>query len=79
MADAMDADADPSREGDYLAEILEVFPAPDDSDPAGAAVRRLVMVLLKPAITVRGVNINQFGPNLLRRSDAFLIRQVLYF
>ena len=42
MAEAMDAD--PTREGDFLNEILEAFPEPDDpeSDPAGAAVRRLV-------------------------------------
>ena len=47
MAAAMDSD--PSREGDYLAEILEAFPEPDDleMDPAGVAVRRLVTVLLQ--------------------------------
>ena len=47
MAEAMDAD--PSREGDFLADILEAFPEPDDpeSDPAGVAVRRLVTVLLQ--------------------------------
>ena len=42
-------DADPEREGDYLAEILEAFPEPDDpeADPAGVAVWRLVKVLLR--------------------------------
>ena len=47
MAESMDAD--PAREGDYLAEILEAFPEPDDpeSDPAGVAMRRLVKVLLR--------------------------------
>ncbi len=50
VADMVEAmDADPTREGDYLAGILEAFPEPDDpeSDPAGAAVHRLVTVLLQ--------------------------------
>lgn len=50
VADAAAAmDAEPEREGDYLAEILVAFPEPDnpESDPAGAAVRRLVKVLLR--------------------------------
>ena len=42
-------DADPTREGDILNEILEAFPEPDDPelDPAGMAMHRLVTVLLR--------------------------------